>query len=244
MRPILPSLSLACLAFLLSGLARVAHAQTPTAGDILQKSLAYHDPQGTWGRFDGGFTIQMETPDKPVRTSHIKIDQPASYFGIRIVQDGAETELELQKADCRLRYNGSEDFSEEVADEYRLTCERARLWRDYYSFLYGLPMKLHDPGTNLDPKVERRAFHGKTYWVLRVTYDPETGSDTWYFYFNPETFALSAYQFFHDPAKNDGEYILLEGEAQVGGMRLPRTRKWYTNQGDRYLGTDTLTGSD
>jgi hypothetical protein len=76
--------------------------------------------------------------------------------------------------------------------------------------------------------------------VLKVSYDPETGSDTWYFYFNPETYALAAYQFYHDPAKNDGEYILLEGEAEVGGMRLPKRRSWYTNKERRFLGTDIL----
>lgn len=215
-------------------------AQIPTVEDVLGKSMAYHDPQGVWGRFDGSFAILMETPDKPDRLSHIRIDQPRSYFGIRIVQDGEETELELSPGDCRLRYNGSETFSEEVAEKHRLTCERARLWRDYYSYLYGLPMKLRDPGTLIVPRVERREFHGATYWVVQVTYDPETGSDTWFFYFEPKTFALAAYQFYHDPAKNDGEYILLQGEAEVGGMRLPKRRSWYTNKDNRHLGTDIL----
>jgi hypothetical protein len=76
--------------------------------------------------------------------------------------------------------------------------------------------------------------------VLKVTYDPEKGSDTWYFYFDPKTYALAAYQFYHDPAKNDGEYILLEGEAEVGSMRLPKRRSWFTNKEDRFLGTDLL----
>ena len=215
-------------------------AQAPTAAEILGKSIAYHDPQSVWGRFDGSFSILMETPDKPDRLSYIRLDQPRSHFGIRIVQDGVETELELRRGDCTLRYNGSETFSEEVASTYRLTCERARMWRDYYTYLYGLPMKLHDPGAHLDPRVERKEFHGKSYWVLRVTYDPETGSDTWYFYFDPQTFALEAYQFFHDEAKNDGEYILLEGEAMAGSMRLPKKRSWYTNKEHRFLGTDIL----
>lgn len=228
------------LAFLFHLLPAGLAAQAPTAAYVLQKSIAYHDPQGEWGRFDGSFTIQMETPDKPDRLSHIRIDQPRSYFGIRIVQDGVETELSLANGQCRLRYNGSESFSEEVASTYRLTCERARLWRDYYSYLYGLPMKLKDKGTHLDPKVGSRSFNGKEYLVLKVTYDKEVGEDTWYFYLDPVTYALEAYQFFHDEAKNDGEYILLEGEAKVGGMRLPKKRSWYTNKEHLFLGTDSL----
>jgi len=240
MRPSYTSVRFYILALLPIALLQYSFAQTRSAEEILGKSIAYHDPQGVWGRFDGSFSIRMETPDKPDRISNIRIDQPHSFFGIRILQEGVETELNLGDGDCQLLYNGTETFSEEVAQKYRLTCERARLWRDYYSYLYGLPMKLRDPGTHLDPRVERREFHGVSYWVLRVSYDPETGSDTWYFYFNPETLALEAYQFYHDPAKNDGEYILLEGEAQVGGMRLPKSRSWYTNKENRFLGTDIL----
>jgi hypothetical protein len=40
----------------------------------------------------------------------------------------------------------------------------------------------------------------------------------------------------------NNEYILLEGEVSGEGLRLPRTRTWYTNAEDRLLGTDTLTG--
>ena len=75
---------------------------------------------------------------------------------------------------------------------------------------------------------------------LRVTYDEGVGDDTWYFYFDPRSYALVGYRFYHDPAKNDGEYIVLEGESEIGSLRLPRTRKWYTHADDRHLGTDTI----
>ncbi len=39
---------------------------------------------------------------------------------------------------------------------------------------------------------------------------------------------------------SDGEYILLEGERDVLGMRIPVERRWFTNAEDRYLGTDVL----
>ena len=67
------------------------------------------------------------------------------------------------------------------------------------------------------------------------------GKDTWYFYFDPSTFALEVYQFYHDESKNDGEYILLSGEETVQGIKIPKTRAWYTNQANEYLGTDVLS---
>ncbi len=32
-----------------------------------------------------------------------------------------------------------------------------------------------------------------------------------------------------------------DGEVAAEGLRLPKSRAWYTHQGDRHLGTDVLT---
>ena len=55
------------------------------------------------------------------------------------------------------------------------------------------------------------------------------------------TYKLRQYQFFHDETKNDGEYIVLENEIEVYGIKMPKDRAWYYNQQDKYLGTDYLS---
>ena len=106
-------------------------------------------------------------------------------------------------------------------------------------------MKLKDKGTNIDTKVERKSFKGKDYLVLKATYDETVGSDVWYFYFDPKTYAMEVYQFYktddNDNVKqNSGEYILLTEEETVNGIKMPKVRAWYYNKDDNYLGTDTL----
>lgn len=229
-------LILCCLVIPVTG----QEVPAPEAETLLAKSIAYHDPGGVWGSFQGAFVVLMESPGKTVRRSEIHLDQPANRFRLQVRQDHTEKTYQWDAGVCSLGFNGKAEFSEEVAKEHRLTCERARMYRDYYTYLYGLPMKLRDPGTRISPKVEKRRFHGREYWVMEVRYDPEVGQDLWYFYFNPQTYALEAYQFYHDKSKNDGEYILLEGEHPLGGMRLPRIRTWYTNREGKLLGTDTL----
>ena len=76
--------------------------------------------------------------------------------------------------------------------------------------------------------------------VLQVTYDETVGKETWYFYFNPTSYALEVYQFFKDESKNDGEYILLSEEKLVNGIKMPKIRQWYYNKTNQYLATDTL----
>ena len=101
-------------------------------------------------------------------------------------------------------------------------------------------MKLRDKGTKIQEKVTTTAFQGQEVLSMKVTYDEEVGADIWYFYFHPMTYALVGYRFYHDETANDGEYIPLEGEEIINGIRFPKTRTWYVNKDDRLLGTDIL----
>ncbi len=101
-------------------------------------------------------------------------------------------------------------------------------------------MKLKDPGTIIQSKVERKLFKGKEYLVLKVNYEEEVGKDVWYFYFNTKTYAMEIYQFFHEEAKNDGEYILLTDLKTIEGIKMPKNRDWFTNKENKLLGTDIL----
>lgn len=216
------------------------NAQSLSAEEVLDKTIAFHDPNSNWSSLHTTFTVVMETPDRPKRTSTISVDFPKQEFILDVEQDGNSYSYKLKEDSCTITLNGSEEFSKKQAEEFRLNCERANTMKDYYTYLYGLPMKLNDPGTQIDQNVQKKSFKGKEYIVLKATYDAEVGKDTWYFYFDPSTYAMEVYQFYHDESKNDGEYILLEGLEEINGIKMPKIRAWYMNKDDKYLGTDTL----
>lgn len=221
--------------------------ESPTSQHIVASSIAYHDPNGVWDRG----RIQLD-----VRTTY------SAEFAERVGRKEAAVRLWLSPGEESFRYqkevgedvidyklngelgsvavNGSADISEE--DRERLRVGEPSDYRDYFEYLYGMPMKLRDPGTNMDPMVQAAEFNGRDSWALRVTYDPAVGEDIWYFYFDKTTFALIGYKFFHDESKNDGEYITFEGEihSEATGMRLPKVRAWYYNADDKHLATDDI----
>lgn len=226
---------LSCFVLVLNG-----YSQELSASDLLDKAIAFHDPHSNWKAFNDSFKVVMETPNKPKRVSTITINLPKQLFHVVAKRRGVTTDLMVKQDSCSIRLNGKSDFSEEQAKIHRLSCQRAKMYRDYYTYLYGLPMKLKDPGSILDPKVYRKTFKGKEYLALKVTYDPEVGKDIWYFYFDPDTYAMEVYQFFHDETKNDGEYILLTETKEISGIKMPKNRAWYYNKDNTYLGTDKL----
>lgn len=225
---------------LLALLALKGQAQEITALELLDKSIAYHDPEGKWANFKGSFTIKMETPKRPVRTTRIELDFLQQYFKSSVERGGVSTTSQWKAGQCMHWLEGSTTFTAAQAKEHGLNCERTNKMRNYYVYLYGLPMKLKDPGTQLDPKVYTKTLKGISYHCLKVTYDESVGKDTWYFYLDKTTAQLRHYQFFHDEAANDGEYILLSGEANIEGIKMPKDRAWYMNADNRYLGTDFL----
>ncbi|NKB88306.1 MAG: hypothetical protein GKS06_08810 [Acidobacteria bacterium] len=177
------------------------------------------------------------------RTTELIIDNGASKFWMKMERFGRVTETTVTGDECWTTFNGSSEFTEQETERFQLSCDRMLRWRDYYTYLYGLPMKLRDEGTIVDPLAVRTEFEGEEVWQVRVTYDPEVGTDTWYFYFSPEDYSLTGYRFYHDESANDGEYIILD-RIQDGDMRIPKVRSWFRNNDDELLGTDKLMGME
>jgi hypothetical protein len=236
----LPAQALLVIASTSALVAGPVEADSPSSAHLLAKSIAFHDPDSIWQ--DGVFRLHLEEtrPDGPSRRTTLLVDNSTGRFEIATQRDGAQIDGVLEGDGCELRLDGSTEFTEEEREKFRLTCERLEWLRNYYVYLWGLPMKLLDGGMVLDPDVLVTTYQDKPVRALGVSYDPEIGSDVWYFYLDTETHAVAGYRFFHDEAKGDGEYITLDGMIEAGGLQLPKARAWYTNAEDRYLGTDTL----
>lgn len=223
----------------------VSFSQQISGLDLLDKAIQYHDPQNKWNTFNGTFNVTMESPKNSNRTSKIIINLPKEQFYLKAKRDTLISEYHLDKDKCTITLNGKNDLSSTILKAHNLSCERANLYKNYYTYLYGLPMKLKDKGTVIHEKVERKTFKGKPYLVLKATYDVSVGKDVWYFYFNPKTYAMEVYQFYktNDTGavkKDSGEYILLTDEEIINGIKMPKNRAWYYNKDDVYLGTDIL----
>ena len=156
------------------------------------------------------------------------------------LHDGAEVTRHTENDNCSYDVDGNFAPSAEEIEAFSLNEKRSLMLRNYYLYLWGLPMKLTDPGTRIESKIYDKQFDGKPAKAARVTYDAEVGSDIWYFYFDPETNEMIGYQFYHDEAKDDGEYIVLAEIIEVNNMKIPKNRAWYTNLDSTLLGTDHL----
>ncbi len=208
---------------------------------LLQKTLEYHDPGAEWNKLKATVRYDEYRANNTIRKSVVRFDNIGDRFKLERTNDKLVITRGTMADSCYVLVNGSADFDISLDTTYNLACERSFMYRNYYLYMQGLPMKLQDPGTVVHHSAPRVNFMDKSYYKLKITYKEDVGSDIWYLYLNPQTFAVEAYQFYHDETINDGEYILLEGSVQVGQMVWPKSRSWYTNKEQKYLGKDVIT---
>lgn len=233
------SLAIAALAFVCtSTLADGEVAWTPE--ELLAAAIEYHDPEAAWSSGAYRLVVEQSRPNGVVNEAKLSFDNRRGTFSITSMREGALIHGRLTPEGCSYTIDGSAEISDQQREKHNLTCDRLRRVRNYYVYLWGLPMKLQDAGTIVGHDVAAVEFQDRDTLRIRVTYDLAVGNDTWYFYFDPDTKALAGYRFYHEELENDGEYITLDGELAGAGLRLPRTRAWYMNDDDKYLGTDTL----
>lgn len=191
-----------------------------TGRDLIKKSIAYHDPEGKWADLKASFVIQDSMP--PGRDSRhyvFSLDNTQTKFVYRI--EGSHF----------LVWNDSVQVFEGEVEK-----ARALRMRNYYTYLWGLPMKLMDEGTPIEDSVREETLNGKTYQVVRVPYE----EDIWYFFLDPESHRMEAYKFYKDEPNGVGEIIYLDGEYVYEGMKIPQNRQWYRTEKPEFLATDML----
>ncbi len=240
-KPIILLLQLACLVMFL--VLTSCQSETTNKSQLLNNTLTYHDPNGNWPNLKSRLYLTSTDTAGQEHPFEIELDNATGYFAHINHKDGKEAVKGFAGGKEFYLLDGNQEITDEEREQYELTPEALKWVHSFYSFLYGLPMKLTDEGANITDAENMEELRGESYHVLEVNYDTSVGSDNWFFYLHPETYAMKAYRFNHgDP--ESGEYILLEQEENVQEIRMPKVRKWFWNKNNEYIGTDTLIKSE
>ena len=214
--------------------------QNLSAKDLLAKSIQYHDPGNKLATGDYEFIFEEKRPDGKTNKAIARFAPSQEIFEITRYREENATSYFIDQDSVEFSLNGDKNISEENLVKYRLDADRGMMLKNYYLYLWHLPMKLNDPGTILREEVVTTNFEKRSALEIKVTYEQSVGEDIWYFYFDPETYAMIGYRFYHDESIPDGEYIYINGEVEMDGIRIPAQRKWYTHKEDKFLGEDVL----
>lgn len=192
------------------------------APDVVRSAVNYHDETNHWPDLSTTLKFEEHRPGHPVRHTTFSLDNTTGSFEIN---RGGKEKHGVVNDSCYIEIGN-------------VDCERARTLRNYYLYLWGLPMKLLDRGTKIDEIARKTTYENLPAFEVRVPYK----SDTWYFYFDRVSYRLLGYKFYQDEEEINGEWIRLEEQILVEGILMPKKRSWYTLPEEKYLGMDILTG--
>ncbi|MEM8962613.1 MAG: DUF885 family protein, partial [Acidobacteriota bacterium] len=218
--------------------------QPPSADQVLSRSIAFHDPDGHWPTADLRMVLAEIRPRGQDR--HTVIELGPDRFVLDTDRGEHRARGVLTTDACDWTLDGSSEISAEDRESMRLTCDRLKWMRNYYRYVWGLPMTLRDPGTVIDPEVGIETFGGRPVWTLRTTYpqplpDQPDRIETWIFYIDRLDYQLVGCRFFREGPTTDGEVLTFADLADADGLRLHKTHEWYYNHNHQYLGGDTIT---
>ena len=231
---------LLCFLFMLS----YCNAPHKPGQQLLDKTIAYHDPQHNWPKFKTHLYLTSTDTAGNESPFEIEMDNAIGYFCHITHEDGNEIVKGLSNGKEFYFINGGNNISGEDRKKYDLTSESVKWVHSFYGYLYGLPMKLMDKGTLVSDTMYSEQINGKSHQVMHIDYDSTVGKELWNFYLNPNTNALEGYRFYYKGEPNEGEHIVLQDELNVEGIKLPKIRKWYLNKDNKYLGTDNLVKAE
>jgi hypothetical protein len=210
-----------CCAFIVLSSCTTEKSLSDLSGQaMIEKSIAFHDPKGSWKDLKATFVLEDSLPaPRSSRNYSFSLDNSESIMTYSI--DGTSYRIHHDSLQVEMG---------------EITLERALRSRNYYTYLWGLPMKLQDTGTIIDVLPTMEELNGVDYHVVRVPY----AKDIWYFYLEPETYRMAAYKFYQDEPNQQGEIIYLDGMVEFDGMKIPANRSWYRTETPEFLGTDQL----
>ena len=208
---------------------------------LLQKSIAYHDPQGNWMHFQGTIYLRGSLPRRSPNYSVITFHNERDIYKSTRKINGKMITGGVSQGACFAQVNGDSHLSAESVETYNLGCEEILKMRNYHLHMLGMPMKLMERGIQINPKVRLVFFGGSPCYEISVKYLKSAVKESWKYYFHPETYALSGYRFSPDDSEkhSTGDFVLLEEELEIHAIKFPKVRRWY-NSNHTPIGTDEL----
>lgn len=234
------------LSFFVACTQSVEHKKSKTilldtaAKKLIQKSIDYHDPQNNWAQLQSRVNVltelKMDSLQAPLERS-IQFDNKAGVFQLDWTAEKIPLKGLVNSDTCYTVSKQPINKEQEAKIAESLNCDRISMYKDYYHYLLGIPMKLLEEQAIITDSVLNRSYNGVEYDVVKINYEPLDKMPAWYFYFDKKDHSLELCKFTSakDEAKG-GEWIVYNGETTFNDIRFQKTHIWLFNTPER----DTL----
>lgn len=222
-----------------------------TSYEIFDELVNYYDPDSLWADFSGKMQMTSLRNGK-LTTQEISLNNRTDiYTCIRNREDGIYIKG-TDNGESFFEINGEKMTAEQVPEEYQkypysLSEHYAQTYLEHHTFHFSLPLALKAAGARPLEGVGKKQVFGKQ--CVSITFEgyPDNFEEGYYngeitLYVIPESgYRLHAIRIDNGngPAK-EGMFILLDGEIEVGGIKVPASKITFFDNGSVFLMTDAF----
>lgn len=208
--------------------------------EILDQSIAFHDPQGHWSQAQLDIFIQEPRVPNPPRYSELSLNNATGAFKlVRNRDEDLVTYLIEEDGESYIMLGGERDIDSALINKYRLDPSRNGGYRNFYQTMIGLPMSLKE-GLSQIKQTSETLFNEKPCYKVEIELKEPLFSKNWNLFINKKTKALEGLEIISDDNGTADEHLIFEGEFAIGGMKIRRIRHWYNEEFGGYLGSDLI----
>jgi len=190
------------------------------AEKLVQKSLAYHDPNRLFDKTTIKCSIRSTNPQDSVeRVRGVRFNTMANVFEMRQKTNGIDEVFQVPN-------------DPSFADSANIA--RSEMYQDYFRFMLGGAMVLADESAQIHDSLTDTLINGVKAKQIKVSYEPKGENPDWYFAFNPETGEMIQSRFVYNQGKENqrGEYINYGPYVDYKGMKITSKLEWFDLNGD------------
>lgn len=190
--------------------------------EIISKSIQFHDPHSHWSKFQATMNFESSFSWNDSIPEHLELTFDNFNNHFNYINHDRKVEIDFHPDSCKgIPQN-------ELCNSYAWTYK-------FYPYVWGLPMKLKDPGIQPEKGIKKTALKNDSVWEIQVNYEAEN----FWFYFDDQNYQLRAFKFIKNDTSAHGEIVILDKLQEVQSINFPKHKTWL-NLDSSLIGTNEL----
>lgn len=217
-----------------------------TAQEIFDKVVQYYDPNEIWEKFEGSmhlYSVWANTIDEQDISINNKTN---AYRWTKYLVEGDYTKG-MKNGEVYYAVNGKEIMPDQITKKlqggpYSLNEKSARSMQEHHTFHFSTPLALYTAGAKPLAEVSTETLFGSECLAIKFAEVPNSYEKGMYhqysftLYVDPaNNYRLHAIHADNGQWKDEkGIIVLLEGELEIGGLKIPARRLYFNAANHKY----------
>lgn len=220
-------------------------ALAQTSAELMDKSIAFHDPLKKWENYSG--KVYLTTVFANGNSSGgelIEIQTKDDFY--QCTRNNSKVIIGVRNGKCNREIDGNKNPGEDLIKKFNISEENILRSKAWHYFHFGILMELKASGLVLQKDIETVKLEGKDYKTIKFVYDVNKLKNQFYkessvaVYIDPNDFSIKGFRI-EGPTNM---YALFSGILTINDIKIPLCRTYFNNNDNsfRFVDVFSLTG--